>query len=281
MNYLRALEHDSKPLRDKPVADIGTDDVLGVLRPLWTAKPVTAARTRDRIERVLDAAKAKGHRTGDNPPRWRGNLRDLLPKRRNVVAHHEAVPYAEVPGYMAKLRALKGVGCAALEFAVLTAARPGEVLGAKWSEIDLKSQIWTVPAVRMKGGREHRVPLSPRCVTILRHMAKARVSDFVFPGERADRPVSGNTLRVILRRLGADATVHGFRSTFRDWCGDRTTYPREVAEAALAHLTGDAVERTYRRGDAFDKRCELMRTWANYCEPKAGNVVTLRRRIKS
>jgi len=265
-------------MRDKPVAEIGVEDVLGVLKPLWATKPVTAARTRDRMERVLDAAKAKGHRTGENPARWKGNLKDLLPKRRHVVSHHKAIPYADVPAFITKLRAFEGVGGSALEFAVLTAARPGEVLGARWPEIDLEAKVWTVPGARMKGGREHRVPLSPRCLTILRQMLNVRVSDYVFAGERADRPVAGNTLRVILRRLGAGATVHGFRSTFREWCGDCTKFPREVAEAALAHLVGDATERAYRRGDAFEKRRELVQAWASYCEPKAGNVTTFRRR---
>ncbi len=273
----RALENHCKLLRDKPVSEISTEDVLGVLKPLWATTPVTAARTRDRIERVLDAAKAKGHRTGENPARWKGNLKDLLPKRRHVVAHHKAMPYGDVPAFMAKLRASEGVGCSALEFAILTAARPGEVLGARWPEIDLETKVWTVPGARMKGGREHRVPLSPRCVTILRHMSKARISDYVFPGERADRPVASNTLRVISRRLGADATVHGFRSTFREWCGDRTPFPREVAEACLSHLVGDAVERAYRRGNAFEKRAQLMQAWANFAELKAGKVIALRR----
>jgi integrase len=276
--WQRALELHCKPLRDKPVAEIGTEYVLGVLKPLWATTPVTAARTRERIEQVLDAAKAKGHRTGDNPARWKGNLEHLLPKRRNVVTHLKAIPYPDVPPFMAKLRASEGAGCSALEFAVLTAARPGEVLGAKWPEIDLEGKVWTIPAARMKGEREHRVPLSPRCVTILRQMLKARVSDYVFPGERADRPVASNTLRVILGRLGADATVHGFRSAFRDWCGDRTSFPREVAEASLAHRVGDDTERAYRRGDAFEKRALLMQHWASYCEPKAGNVVAIRRR---
>jgi integrase len=278
--WQRALENHCKALRDKPVAEIGTEDVLVVLKPLWAATPVTAARTRERIEQVLDAAKAMGHRTGDNPARWKGNLRHLLPMRRHVVAHLKAMQYAELPRFMAKLRAFEGLGGSALEFAILTAARPGEVLGAQWPEVDLEAKVWTVPGARMKGGREHQVPLSPRCVTILRRMSKARVSDYVFPGERADRPVGGNTLRVILSRLGADATVHGFRSSFREWCGDRTAFPREVAEAALAHLVGDAVERAYRRGDAFEKRGQLMQAWASYCEPKAANVITMSGRAR-
>ena len=278
--WRRALENHCKPLREMPVADIGTEDVLRVLKPLWATRPVTAARTRDRVERVLDAARARGHRTGENPARWKGNLKDLLPKRRHVVTHLKAMPYAEVPAFMAKLRSAEGVGCSVLEFAILVAGRPGEVLGAKWSEIDLTGKVWTVPAARMKGNREHNVPLSRRSVAILRQMATVRVSDYVFPGERRDRPVAGNTLRVILRRLGGDATVHGFRSAFRDWCGDRTSFPREVAEACLAHRVGDDTERAYRRGDAFEKRAQLMQNWASYCEPKAGNVISIRRRAR-
>jgi integrase len=275
--WKRTLENHCKVLRDKSVAEISTEDVLGVLKPLWSTTPVTAARTRDRIEQVLDAAKAKGYRIGDNPARWKGNLKHLLPKRPHVVAHRKAMSYAEVPSFIAKLWALEGTGCEALEFAILTAARPGEVLGATWPEIDLEAKVWTVPATRTKSGREHRVPLSPRCVTILRQMLKARISDYVFPGERDDRPIASNTLRVILHNLGADATVHGFRSTFRDWCGDRTKFQREVAEAALSHLVGDTTERAYRRGDAFDQRRQLMQAWASYCEPKAGNVIAIRR----
>ena len=275
--WQRALELHCKLLRDKPVAEIGTEDVLSVLKPLWATTTVTAARIRERIEQVLDAAKAKGYRTGDNPARWKGNLKHLLPKRRNVVTHLKAIPYPDVPPFMAKLRASDGTGCSALEFAVLTAARPGEVLGARWSEIDLERKVWTVPAARMKGEREHRVPLSARCVMILRQMATVRVSEYVFPGDRADRPVASNTLRVILRRLGADATVHGFRRAFRDWCGDRTSFPREVAEACLAHLVGDDTERAYRRGTAFEQRANLMEDWATFCEAKTGKVIRLRR----
>jgi integrase len=187
------------------------------------------------------------------------------------------MPYAELPRFMAKLRAFEGVGGSALEFAILTAARPGEVLGARWPEVDLDAKVWTVPGARMKGGREHQVPLSPRCVAILRQMSKARVSGYVFPGERADRPIAGNTLRVILSRLGVEATVHGFRSSFRDWCGDRAVL-REIAELALAHGIENKTEAAYRRGTAFEKRRDLMDQWARYCSEPKGNVVAMRGR---
>jgi integrase len=277
--WRRALENHCAGLRDMPVAEIGTEDVLRVLKPLWTATPVTASRTRDRIERVLDAARARGYRSGENPARWKGNLKDLLPMRRHLVAHLKAMPYAELPRFLVKLRAFEGVGGSALELAILTAARPGEVLGARWPEVDLEAKVWTVPGARMKGGREHRVPLSPRCAAILRQMSKARVSDYVFPGERADRPVAGNTLRVILSRLGAEATVHGFRSSFRDWCGDRGV-AREVAEMALAHGIENKTEAAYRRGTAFEQRRELMTAWASYCSEPKGNVITMRGRAR-
>jgi len=189
----------------------------------------------------------------------------------------KAMPYAELPGFVMKLRAMEGVGCRALEFTILTAGRSGEALGVRWSEIDLEGKVWTVPATRTKAGREHRVPLSRRCLTILREMQKLRVSDFVFPGFREGRPLWGVTLTDLLRRMGTDVSVHGFRSTFRDWCGDCTPYPREIAEAALAHVVGNAVERASRRGSAFEQRANLMEDWATFCEAKTGRVIHLRR----
>jgi integrase len=269
-----------EPLRSKPVADIGTDDVLKVLLPLWTTKPETASRLRGRIERVLDFARARGQRTGENPARWRGHLDALLPKRAKLSrGHHKAMPFDEVPAFMASLREREGVAPHALEFAILTAARSGEVLGAQWDEFDLEARVWTVPAARMKASREHRVPLSDRAVEILRHMEQMRFSEYVFPGARRGRPLSTMALEMVLRRMKVDATVHGFRSAFRDWAGERTTFPREVAEAALAHLVGDAVERAYRRGDALEKRRHLMDAWAAFCEPKGtGSVVSISRR---
>jgi integrase len=254
------------PLAGLAVADITTGDVLGVLKPLWLKKPETASRLRGRIERTLDFAKARGMRSGENPARWRGHLDALLPKRPKLTrGHHKALPFADVPAFVAKLRERQGPAPAALEFAILTAARSGEVFGATWDEIDLDGRIWTVPAARMKAGREHRVPLTDRAVTILKTMLKLRTSEFVFPGMKADRPLSVMALEMVLRRMKVDATVHGFRSAFRDWTGESTAFPREIAEAALAHLVGDAVERAYRRGDALEKRRALMEAWEGYC----------------
>jgi integrase len=271
------LKEYAKPLRSKPVDQIATADVLAVLQPIWQTKPETASRLRGRIERVLDAARAKGHRSGENPARWRGHLDSLLPKRPKLTrGHHAAVPFNDVPAFMAKLGGESGVAARALELTILTAARTGETIGAKPEEIDLDAKVWTIPASRMKAGREHRVPLCGRAVSILREMLKLRSGAFVFPGAKPNKPLSQMALAMALRRLHPGVTVHGFRSAFRDWAGERTHFPREVAEAALAHVVGDATERAYRRGDALEKRRKLMDAWAAFCEPKAGNVVPLR-----
>lgn len=257
-------------LRKIRVADVSTDDVLKVLRPIWTKRPETASRLRGRIEKILDAAKARGLRAGENPARWRGHLDLMLPPPRKLArGHHPALPYPEIPAFMVELRKQAGVGARALEFAILTAARSGEVLGATWAEIDFSAKLWKIPAGRMKGGRQHRVPLRSRSIAILREMKKIQTSEYVFPGRVANRPVSDMTLTVLLRRMKrGDITTHGFRSTFRDWAADCTNHPREVAEAALAHIVGDETERAYRRGDALDKRRALMRDWAAYCAGK-------------
>jgi integrase len=217
---------------------------------------------------VLDAARAKGYREGDNPARWRGHLDALLPPRQKLSrGHYAAMPYAELPTFMARLRAREGLASQALEFAILTAARSGEVLGARWSEIDLEAKVWTVPATRIKAGQEHRVPLSPRAVAIVEAMRAVRVSDNVFPGYRPERPLGDMALHMVLRRMDIPYTVHGFRSSFRHWCSEATNFAREIAEAALAHVVGDTTERAYRRGDALEKRRKLMDSWAAYCEP--------------
>jgi integrase len=266
-----------EPLRTKPVTEIGTEDVLKVLQPLWTTKPETASRLRGRMERVFDFARARGQAIGENPARWRGHLDAVLPKRAMLTrGHHKAMPFDEVPAFVLALRNREGVAPRALEFAILTAARSGEVMGARWNEFNLEARVWTVPANRMKAGREHRVPLSSRAVEILQGLRERRLSDLVFPGVKAGRPLSVMALEMVLRRMKADVTVHGFRSAFRDWAGERTHFPREVAEAALAHLVGDAVERAYRRGDALEKRRELMDAWASFLEQQApSNVVRL------
>lgn len=269
------------PLRSKRVDQIATADVLEVLKPIWLTKPETAARLRGRIERVLDAAKAKGHRSGQNPALWRGHLDNLLPKRRKLSrGHHAAMPYEDVPAFFADLREREGIAARALEFTILTAARTGETFGATWREIDLEAALWVIPAQRMKAGREHRVPLTPRVVEILTELSELSTGPgaYIFPGQKEERPLSVMAMDMLLRRMNIDFTVHGFRSSFRDWAGEETSFPREVAEAALAHVVGDETERAYRRGDALEKRRKLMIAWSNYCEPKnPGNVVELKR----
>jgi integrase len=256
-----------------PVDLIDTAAVLSVLQPIWARIPETASRLRGRIEAVLDFAKANGLRSGENPAAWRGHLALILPKRQRLSrGHHAAMPYAEVPAFVAELRERETIHALALEFLILTAARSGEVLGARWAELDLDAKVWIVPATRMKAGRE-RVPLSERAMAILERMAEIRTGDLVFPGRRRRRPLSG----VALAALVPGATVHGFRSAFWDWCGEATSFSREVAEQALAHATGGAVEQAYRRGDALEKRRALMQAWAQFCEPgAAGNVVPIR-----
>lgn len=274
------LREYAAPLRRLPVDKIGTDDVLSALKPLWNEKPETASRLRGRIERVLDAAKAQGLRTGDNPARWRGHLDQLLPKRQRLTrGHHAAMRYVDVPAFMAELQSRPATAALALEFAILTAARSGEVLGARWEEFDLDRALWTVPAARMKAGREHRVPLSRRALKIAKAMREGRDADFVFPGQKSGKPLSVMALEMVLRRMKTnDVTVHGFRSAFRDWAAECTNFTNEVCEAALAHVIENKAEAAYRRGDLFDKRCKLMEAWAVYCAaPKSGKVVAFRR----
>lgn len=260
-----------KALRARPITEVSTDDVLSVLRPIWTKKAETASRLRGRIERVLDHAKAKGLRSGENPALWRGHLDHILPPRKKLSrGHHAALPYAEAPAFMKRLREAPGLAAMALELTILCATRTSETLEAKWSEFDLKSAVWTVPAERMKARRPHRVPLSPRAVEILREIKDFALSDtWVFPSatrhQKESRPLSNMAMTAVLKRMKLeDVTVHGFRSSFRDWTAEETHFPREIAEAALAHVVGDATERAYRRGDALAKRRELMEAWSNY-----------------
>jgi len=272
------MEVYAAPLREKYVADVSTEDVLEVLTPIWRTKAETANRVRGRIEKVLDAAKAKGYRTGENPARWRGHLDHLLPKRQKLQrGHHPAMPWGEVPAFVARLQENESTGALALEFLILTAARSGEILrsirngevmGARWDEFNLDAKVWTVPAGRMKAGREHRIPLSERAIEIVKTLGKAKRGPFVFSGQDVKQPLSDMALEALMRRMDAKPyTVHGFRSSFRDWAGETTSYPRELAEAALAHTVGDAVERAYRRGDALERRRELMEAWASYLSP--------------
>lgn len=249
---------------DIPVADITTPMVLRVIEPMWQTKPETAARVRGRIEMILDAAAVRGYRSGDNPARWRGHLAQTLPTRTKLSrAHHKALSYALVPGFMAALRDRRAVAALALEFTILTAARTNEVLGATWAEVDLDRAVWTVPGTRMKAGKEHRVPLSDRAMVILRAVSQTGGS-WLFPGQRGGR-LSGMSMAMLLRRMKIDATVHGFRSAFRDWAAESTAYPHEVCEMALAHTIGNKAEAAYRRGDLFEKRRRLMQDWAAFC----------------
>ncbi len=273
------LRDYAAPLRRLPVDKLTTDDVLSALKPLWSDKPETASRLRGRIERVLDAAKAQGLRNGENPARWRGHLDQLLPKRQRLTrGHHAAMGYADVPGFIIGLQSRQSTAALALEFAILTAARSGEVLGARWEEFDLDHAVWIVPATRMKAGREHRVPLSRRAIKIVKAMHEAS-DDFVFPGQKPGMPLSVMALEMVLRRMKIDnVTVHGFRSAFRDWAAECTNFSNEVCEAALAHVVENKAEAAYRRGDLFDKRRKLMGAWAAYCEaPKTGKIVDFQR----
>jgi integrase len=265
-----------------PVAAIDTPLVLRCLKPIWTTIPETASRVRGRIENVIGWATVHHYRSGDNPARWNGLLEHALPARSRVakVEHHAALPYAQIGDFMAKLRQNSSTGARAVEFIVLTAARLGEAINATWDEIDTKGRLWTVPAERMKGGREHRVPLSDAAIALLTQMATIRHSDYVFPGSRAGRPVGENTpVRLAKEAAGADITLHGFRSSFRDWAAERTAFPREVAEMALAHAIPNAVEAAYRRGDLFEKRRRLMDSWSDYCAKPAasGKVLPIRK----
>lgn len=280
--WTMTLSRYAKSLRDIRLDRITTDDVLAVLKPIWTRAPETADRTRQRIERVLDAAVARGYRdrASRNPASWKGNLKHLLPARRKLTrGHHIAMPHAQVAGFMASLRTRTSTGRLALEFTILTAARSGEVYGATWREID--GDVWTVPKQRMKAQKEHRVPLSKAALSVLERAPQSDDPDaLIFPGLTRDptskklKPLSNMTMAVLMRKMKSThikvagelraATPHGFRSSFRDWAGSETEYPRELAEEALAHLVGNAVERAYRRSDALNRRRAMMEDWADY-----------------
>jgi integrase len=263
-----------------PVQAVDVGLIAKVLEPIWKTKTETASRLRGRIERVLDWAAVRGYRQGDNPARWRGHLDQLLPARSRVqkVQHHAALPYAEIGQFMADLRKQESTSALALEFLILTATRTAEVIGATWSEVDLDAAVWTIPPERMKAKKEHRVPLSKQALTMLKRLYKHRAGEFVFMGAKPGKPLSNVALLKLVERLGrSDLTVHGFRSTFRDWCAERTNLPREVAEHALAHSLPDKVEAAYRRGDLFEKRRDLMGAWARYCAlpMQTGHIVPI------
>lgn len=277
-----SLKETALALRPKRVDEVTTEDVIQVLRPIWTRTPETASRLRGRIERVMDAAKAKGLRGGENPARWRGHLDVLLPKRKHLSrGHHAAMPFELVSGFMERLRERPAVAARALEFTILTAARTGETLGTRWSEIDMTAAVWAVPASRMKARVIHRVPLTPAALAVLakvQPLLGGAKDGFVFPNQEGTGSLSQMSMAMLMRRMEIeDATVHGFRSAFRDWAGDCTNFAREVVETALAHTVGDAVERAYRRSDAFAKRRRLMEAWAGYCGKKS-TVVPMQQR---
>jgi integrase len=250
-----------------PVQGVEVGLVMKALEPIWMTKPETASRVRGRIESVLDWATARGYRKGENPARWRGHLENLLPKKTKVrrVEHHAALPYTELDEFIAELHQQEGVAARGLEFAILTVARTGEVIGAKWSEINLAERLWTIPAERMKAGKEHRAPLSDAALAILEQMQEIRQNNYVFLGGKARRPLSNMAFLMLLRRMGrGDLTTHGFRSTFSDWCSERTNFASEVREMALAHTVSDKLEAAYRRGDLFQKRRQVMDAWARF-----------------
>ena len=265
-----------------PVESVDTHLVMQVLEPIWASKNETAARLRGRIESILDWATVRKNRQGDNPARWKGHLDVLLPAKGKVAprGHHAALGYKELAGFMLALRQMEGIGARALEFAILTAARSGEVRGATWAEFDLEARIWIIPPERMKAKKEHRVSLSDDALQLLKALPKFEDCQIVFPG-RSNKPLSDMSLTAVLRRMDrGDLTAHGFRSTFRDWAAEQTAYPAEVVEMALAHAVGNKVEAAYRRGDLFEKRARLMADWAKYCgtvQAPVGNVVAMRR----
>lgn len=265
-NWKRGLETQAKAIREIPVDKVDEEDVLKVLKPLWDTLPESAGKLRERIERVLDAAKAKGLRQGENPARWRGNLEYRLPPRRKLVrGHHRALPYDQIPGFMAALRSHQAISADALEWTILSCAREAMTTGARWREIE--AEVWRIPGKRMKEGREHVVPITAPMRAILDKVKPRRADPkaVIFPGPISGEELSNAAMDALLRRMKVDAVPHGFRSTFRDWAGDCTDFPREIAEAVLAHVVGGDTERAYRRGDALDKRRKLMEAWASYC----------------
>ncbi len=270
----------------RDVAGLAVGDVLEVLEPIWSAKTETAKRIRGRIEAVLDWASVRGYRQGDNPARWRGHLDKLLPAPARIAkpVHHAAMPYEEIGAFMAKLRKQEGIAACALQFLILTATRTSETIGADRGEVDARKGIWTIPGDRMKAGAEHRVPLTDAALAIVQNMPVIDGNPHIFPGDRPSRSLSNMAMSALLKRMGVEgATVHGFRSAFRDWAAEQTAFPREVAERALAHTIGNKTQEAYQRGDLFEKRRKLMEAWTRYCNtvPKAaGNVTPIRKRTR-
>jgi integrase len=266
-----------------PVQTVDTGMIIRMLEPIWNSKTETASRLRGRVERILDWAAVRGYRTGENPARWRGHLEHQFGARSAVqkVEHHPALPYGDTGAFMTELHEQRVTAARALEFLILTVTRTSETIGGRWPEIDFEGKVWTIPAQRMKMKREHRVPLSAPAITLLKRLYDERTSEFIFPGARRGKPLSNMALLKLLERMDRDdITVHGFRSTFRDWAAECTNFPREVAEMALAHAVDDKVEAAYRRGDLFEKRRQLMTAWAGWCSKPAkasGNVVAMQK----
>ena len=278
--WVMTLEVYAAPIRSKPVDEITTADVLAILKPIWQTVPETASRVRGRIENVLDAAKVQGFRSGENPAAWRGHLKLILPPRKKLTrGHHARMAIDDVPGFIGRLREREAVAARCLEWCILTVTRTSEALGTSWDEIDVAAKVWTIPAERMKAAAEHRIPLCDRALAILEEMRPLNQGDYVFPGQRGGKPLSNMALDMVLRRMDIDdATVHGFRSCFRDWAGNKTNYPRELAEHAMAHTIGDKAERAYRRDDALERRRPLMEAWERFCEPMPeGNIIPMRK----
>ena len=274
-----------KSLHAIPIEDITTEDILRVIKPIWKKTPETGRRTRARIEAIIDYAKAKGWRSNDNPARWKGHLKEILPKHRDKVVHYPSLPYSEMPAFMTmldqRIQNHGGVSLSLMKFVILTAVRTGEARFSTWGEFDLTKALWSIPGERMKTGNPHTVPLTAAAVDVINaqklgHDYLPNPKDYVFKSSKPKTPLSNMAMLTALKRMDrSDITVHGFRSTFRDWAGDRTTFAREVAEAALSHTVGDAVERSYRRSDALEKRRALMNAWAEYCAGKDSDVIRL------
>jgi integrase len=262
-----------------PVQDVDTGLVLRVLEPIWATKPETASRLRGRMENILDWAKVRGYRSGENPARWRGHLAQLLPAlaKKSRVVHHKAMPFTEVGSFVAKLREVSGVVSRCLEFTILTATRTSEAINARREEFELNNATWTIPASRMKASKEHRVPLSPRAVEIVRDLLEQK-NEYLFHSARKDKPICNMTMLNLRKRMGVEETVHGFRSSFRDWASELTAFPHEVCEMALAHTISNAAEAAYRRGDLFEKRRKLMEGWADFINTPAleGTVIPMK-----
>lgn len=275
--WRNTLKQYCKRIANKPISEIDRTDVLTVLSPIWEEKRETASRVRQRVERVLSFAESKGMRQGPNPAVWRGNLDNVLPKQRPLArGHHKALPYEELPEFISRLREHEGKAAKALELLILTACRTSEIINSTWEEINLDTKVWIIPPERMKMRKEHRIPLTESAVEVMRYMIQFKNSEYVFPGQKRDKPLSNMAMAELLKGMKVEsATVHGFRSTFRDWAGDKTSEPREVIELCLAHTIGNSSELAYRRSDAIDKRRRILLQWEDYCYDNS-KIVTLR-----